>query len=129
MSHRGMDDQMTLRKFPRIFLQTPSNRTAIYHSRTWEDFLKSALFSPLTTHISHNGSGYKQVDPLKTLYKRDLILSSYVTFYYSSTHCLCVLKRKTDLTVKGPWLVHLSHPWQSFSFSSDHQTVIVTRNI
>ena len=73
-----------------------------------EDFLKSAPFSPLITHISHDGSGSKQVDPLKTLYKRDLTLSAYVTFYYSSTHCPCVLERKTDLTIKrslvgSPW--------------------------
>ena len=64
-----------------------------------EDSLKSAPFSPLIIHISHDGSGSEQVDPQKTLYKRDLTLSAHVTFYYLSTHCPCVLERKTDLTV------------------------------
>ena len=101
-----------------------------------EDSLKSTPFSPLIIHISHDGSGSKQVDPLKTLYKRDLTLSAYVTFYYLSTHCPCVLERKIDLTVGGalagsPWspltvVFFLFRSSKNSHCSSEHSTYLIS---
>jgi len=52
MSHKGMNDQMTLSKFQRIFLQTRSNQTTIYHSRTWGGFPEiRSIFSTNHTHL------------------------------------------------------------------------------
>jgi len=52
MSHKDMDDQMTLGKFQRIFLQTPSNQTMIYHSRMWGGFPEiRSIFYPNYTHL------------------------------------------------------------------------------
>ena len=93
MLFRSMDDQMTLSKFQRIFLQTPSNQTTIIPERE-EDSLKSAPFSPLIIHISHDGSGFEQVDPLKIHYKRDLTPSAQGMFDYSPTYYHCILERK-----------------------------------
>jgi len=51
-SHKGMDDQMTLSKFQSIFLQTPSYRTMIYHSKTWGGFPEiRSIFSTNHTHL------------------------------------------------------------------------------
>ena len=85
MSLRDMDNQITLSQFRRIFLQTPSNWTTIYHSRTWGGF-------PEIRFIDGNRS--EQVDPLKTLYKKDMISSAQGMFYHSQIHYPCVLERK-----------------------------------
>ena len=45
--------------------------------------MKSTPFSPLITHNFHDDSGFKQVDPLKTLYKKDLIPLAQGMFYHS----------------------------------------------
>ena len=94
-----------------------------------KDSLKFAPFSPLITHISHDSSGSKQVDPLKTLYKRDLTPLAQGTFYYLSTHYPCVLEKKTDLTVRGSLAGSPRHLWQLFSFSFGHQIVVVSLSI
>ena len=59
-----------------------------------EDSLKSTPFSPLVTHIFHDDSGSEQVEPLKTLYKKDSSPLALGTFYYTLIHDPCVLKRK-----------------------------------
>ena len=43
-----------------------------YHFGTWGGFPKIRFILPTNPNIYHDGSGSKQVDPLKTLYKRDL---------------------------------------------------------
>ena len=59
-----------------------------------EDSPKFAQFSPLTTHISHDDSGSEQVDPLKTLYKKDSSPLAQGMLYYSLIHHPCVLEKK-----------------------------------
>ena len=80
-----------------------------------EDSSKSALFSPLTPHISYDDSGSEQVDPLLTLYKR---IKSHLTKVSSTIHSFQSLcsREKTDLTVRGSFVgLHWS-PLTIFSF-------------
>ena len=75
MSHKVMDDQMTV-NFKGFFYKHQAIELRFIIPERGEDFLKFAPFSPLITHISHDGSVSEQVDPLKTLYKRDLTPSA-----------------------------------------------------
>ena len=94
MSHKGMDDQMTLGNLWGFFYKHQTIEPWSIILERGEDSLKSGPFSPLILHISHDGSGSEQVDPLKNLYKKELTLSAQGTFYYSPIHYPCVLERK-----------------------------------
>jgi len=93
-----------------------------------KDSPKSAPFSPLTPHISHDDSGSKQLDPLLTLYK---MIKSHSTKVNSTIHnspSLCS-KEKTDLIVGGSLASSHRSPLTVFCFSSGYQAITVTRNI
>ena len=57
--------------------------------KTWKDFLiihptySIYPFSPLTTHITHNGDGFEQVDPFLTIYKKNKSYSPKASSNYS----------------------------------------------
>ena len=57
MSQKGMDDQMTPSKFQRIFYKHQIIRPHSIILECEEDSPKSAPFSPLIPHISHDGNG------------------------------------------------------------------------
>ena len=66
MSHKLMDDQMKLSKFQRnLFFKHQAIGPQSIIPKRGEDSSKSTQFPPLIIHISHDGSGFEQVDPLK----------------------------------------------------------------
>ena len=84
-----------------------------------EDSPKSALFSPLTPHISYDDSGSEQVDPLLTLYKR---IKSHLMKVSSTIHSFPSLysREKTDLIVRGSLAGLHRSPLTIFSFFLGH---------
>jgi len=72
----------------------------------WKEFLVISStysiypFSPLITHITYDGGGSEQVDPLQTLYKRSKSHSLEVSSTIHNFPSLC-FREKTDLTVGG----------------------------
>ena len=72
----------------------------------WKEFLvihstySIYPFSPLTTHITHDGGGFEQVDPLQTLFKRSKSHSHKVSSIIHSFPSLCS-REKTNLTIRG----------------------------
>ena len=115
MSQEGIDDHMTLSKFQRIFYKHQIIEPRSTIPRRGEDSSKSAPSSPLTLHISDDGSGSKQVDPLKALYKRDLTPSAQDKFSLLIHLEYLRYREKTDLIVKGS-LARLSRSPSIVSF-------------
>ena len=84
-----------------------------------EDSSKSAPFSQLTPHISHDDSGFEQIDPLLTLYKRK---KSHLTKVSSTIHSFPSLcsREKIDLTVGGSLAGLHRSPLIVFTFFLGH---------
>ena len=83
MSLKDMDDQITLNKFWRIF---STNTKPLYHDLPFQNvgrIYQNPLHFHHLLHISPDGSGSKQLDPLKNSYKKDLTPSAQGMFYYS----------------------------------------------
>ena len=92
-----MDYQMTLSQFQRISYKHQTIGPCFIILEHGEDSPKFAPFFPLIPHISYDGSGSEQVDPLKTLYKRDLTPSTQGTLTYLLSLCS---REKTDVIVR-----------------------------
>ena len=99
--------------------------------KTWRGFPVIRFtypFSLLTTHITHDGGGSKQVDPLLTLYKRSKSPSPEVSSTIHSFPSLCS-REKTDFTVEGSLAMLHWSPLTFFSFLSSPKAITIARSI
>ena len=96
---KGTDDQMTV-NFREILYKLYVIKPRSVIPERGKGSLKSAPFSLLTPHISHDDSGSKQVDPLLTLYKRIKSHSTKVSSTIHNSPFLCS-REKIDLTIGG----------------------------
>ena len=87
--------------------------------------LKSAPFSLLTPHISHDDSGSKQVDPLLTLYKRIKSHSTKVSSTIHNSPFLC-FREKINLIVRESLAKLHQSPLTVFSFLSGPKAITIT---
>lgn len=129
ISQKGMDDQMILSKFKRIFYKHQIIRPHSIILERGEDSPKSTPFAPLIPHISHDGSEFEQVELLKTLYKMDLTPSAQGTFSLFIHLLFLCFRGKTDLIVGGSLAGSLRSPSMVISSFLSHPTAVKARNI
>ena len=84
--------------------------------------------SPLTTYITHDDGGSKQVDPLLTLYKKSKSSSLEVGSTIHSFSSLCS-RDKTDLIVGGSLAMLHWSPLTFFSFLSGPKAITIAQSI
>ena len=104
--------------------------------KTWKDFLiihptySIYPFSPLTTHITHDGDGFEQVDPFLTIYKKNKsylpkvssnysLLSILVSYWFNRRR---VLDWVTPVTFDSSFFLFRTH---SHPHSPKHSSLLI----
>ena len=125
---RAWTTKRYLEKFLReLFKRFRIIRACCTTPKTWRGFpiIHSMYpFSPLTTHITHDGGGFEQVGPLLILYKRSKSHSPEVSSTIHNFSSLCS-REKTDLTVGGSLTKLYQSPLPVFSFLSGPKAITI----